>query len=184
MTYNPAIPGPNDTLSQSQAQIQTNFSQADTIFDLNHVTYDNISVASRGKHRRVDLIQVAAPGSIANEAVVYQKAVTGIPNIFMQRNGNATEIQMTRPENPVLNNTGSTFLPGGILMNWGSVVGSPTGAAAVFATPFTAAIYVVTLGVFDGVTGNRTATWVTSSLAQILILSPTNNLVSYIAIGV
>lgn len=123
MTYNPAIPQPNDILSQSQSQIQTNFAQADTIFDLNHVTFDNASVASRGKHRRVDLIRVAAPGSIATEAVVYQKLAGASSNLFMQRDGVATEIQLTGP-NPLIAATGESFLPGGLLIKWGITSGT------------------------------------------------------------
>ena len=119
MTFNAAIPQPNDILSQSQAQIQTNFSQADLIFDINHVTFDNASVASRGKHRKVDYIRVGAPGSIAAEAVVYQKLAAGSSNLFMQRDGVATEVQLTGP-NPINASNGETFLPGGILMKWGT----------------------------------------------------------------
>ena len=121
MTFNPAIPQPNDILSQSQAQIQTNFSQADLIFDINHVTFDNASVASRGKHRKVDLITVAAPGSIAGEAVVYQKIASGSSNIFMQRDGVLTEIQLTGPT-PVAAANGEGFMAGAtspILYKWG-----------------------------------------------------------------
>lgn len=121
MTYNPAIPQPNDILSQSQAQIQTNFAQADTIFDVNHITFDNASVASRGKHRRVDLIRVAAPGSIAAEAVVYQKLASGSSNLFMQRDGVAAEIQLTGPT-PVAGANGEGFMAGAttpILYKWG-----------------------------------------------------------------
>lgn len=121
MTFNPAIPGPNDIISQSQAQLQTNFSQADLIFDINHVTFDNASVASRGKHRKVDLITVAAPGSIAGEAVIYQKIASGSSNLFMQRDANVTEIQLTGPT-PIVAATGQGFMAGAtspILYKWG-----------------------------------------------------------------
>lgn len=121
MTYNPAIPGPNDIISQSQAQLQTNFSQADLIFDINHVTFDNVAAASRGKHRKVDLIQVAAPGSIAAEVAVYQRAVAGISNLFMQRDGSVTEIQLTGAT-PITASNGEGFMAGAsapILYKWG-----------------------------------------------------------------
>ncbi len=111
MTFNPAIPQPNDILSQSQAQIQTNFSQADTIFDVNHVTFDNSTVAERGKHRRVDFKRVAAPGSVATEAVVYQKLSNGNSQLFLQRDGVATQIQLTASV-PIQASNGQTFLPG------------------------------------------------------------------------
>ncbi len=181
LTFNASIPQPNDIISQSQAQIQTNFSQTNTIFDVNHITFDNAAVASRGKHRRVDLTRVAAPGSIAAEAVLYQKLADGNSQIFMQRDANATEIQLTG-QYPVVAATGSTFLPGGLLMNWGSVAGSASGNPAVFATPFTTALYSVTLGIFD-TNVSRTATWEAAGLTQITIRSSAVNTVFYIAIG-
>lgn len=136
MTYNPAIPGPNDLIAQSQAQIQTNFSQADTIFDINHVTFDDATVASRGKHRKVDYIRVAAPGSLAAEAVTYQKLSGGSSNLFMQRDAVATEVQLTG-RNPSGTTNGETFLPGGFLLKWGSAVigASPTAIAFPVAFP-------------------------------------------------
>lgn len=182
MTYNPSIPQPNDILSQSQAQIQTNFAQADTIFDVNHITFDNASVASRGKHRRVDLIRVAAPGSIATEAVVYQKLASGSSNLFMQRDGVGTEIQLTGP-NPVIAATGTTFLPGGMIMNFGSVVGALAGNTATFATPFPTNVFAITLGIGDS-TVTRTATVSSITLNDCLIKCSTGpNTVYYIAIG-
>jgi len=181
MTFNAAIPGPNDILSQSQAQIQTNFSQADLIFDINHVTFDNASVASRGKHRKVDYLRVAAPGSIAAEAVVYQKLAGGSSNLFMQRDGVATEVQLTGA-NPVIAGTGSTFLPGGIIMNWGSVVGAVAGNTATFATAFPNNVFSITLGIFD-TTVTRTATFSAITLTNVLIKCSAVNTVFYMAIG-
>lgn len=121
MTFNPAIPQPNDILSQSQAQIQTNFSQADTIFDVNHITFDNATVAERGKHRRVDFKRVATPGSVLTEAVVYQKLAAGSSNLFMQRDGAGAEIQLTGPT-PSIAIHGEGFMAGvtvPILYKWG-----------------------------------------------------------------
>lgn len=181
MTFNPSIPQPNDILSQSQAQIQTNFSQANTIFDINHVTFDNASVASRGKHRKVDFLRVAAPGSTAAEAVVYQKLASGSSNLFMQRDGVATEIQLTGAS-PVALATGSTFLPGGIIINWGSVVGAVAGNTATFATPFPTNVFSITLGIMDS-TVTRTATFTNVTLADCLIKCSAVNTVFYMAIG-
>lgn len=109
MTYNPAIPGPSDFISSSQSQIQTNFSQADTAFGVNHTLF---SVATnQGKHTRVDLLQVAAPGSALNQAVLYQKAGPTSSEIFMQRDNVATEIQLTSGI-PIVASNGESFLAG------------------------------------------------------------------------
>lgn len=182
MTFNPAIPGPNDILSQSQAQIQTNFSQANTIFDVNHVTFDNATVAERGKHRKVDFKRIAAPGSVANEAVIYQKASGGSSNLFMQRDGVGTEIQLTGP-NPVIAGNGTTFLPGGMILNYGTVVGAVAGNTATFATPFPNNVFSITLGIGDTST-NRMATVSAVTLTNCLIkCSAGPNTIYYMAIG-
>lgn len=123
MTFNPNIPQGADPFSQSQGQIQTNFSTSNTIFNLNHVAFDDSTVADRGKHRRSDYLQVAAPGSLANELAVYQKASGGSSNLFFQRDNVATEVQLTGP-NPIVAGTGETFLPGGILIKWGTTSGT------------------------------------------------------------
>lgn len=58
MSYNPNIPGPNDLLSQSQGQIQTNFSQISTWTAVDHI---GITTASNtGEHAQVTL---PAPGT-------------------------------------------------------------------------------------------------------------------------
>jgi hypothetical protein len=59
MTYSPTIPTALDALSQSQGDIQTNFAQINTIFQLNHVEFNNAVVGDRGKHKQVNL---SAPG--------------------------------------------------------------------------------------------------------------------------
>lgn len=132
MTYNPAIPGASDIISQSQAQIQTNFSQADTIFTINHGAFDAATVADRGKHRKVDFFKIAAPGAIANEAVLYAKAGPTSTEIFMQRDAVGTEIQLTSG-NPIIASNGESFLPGllgaPLRFKWGQF--TTTGATTV-----------------------------------------------------
>lgn len=123
MTYNPNIPKPTDPFSQSQGQIKTNFAQADTLFDVNHVKFDDPTAVDRGKHRKVDMLQIAPPGVAVSQMVFYNKLVSGISNLFYQRDGSATEIQMTAA-NPNVATTGETFLPGGLLLKWGSTSGT------------------------------------------------------------
>lgn len=96
MTYNPAIPNANDPISQSQSQIKTNFGQADIIFDVNHVTFDNVTATDRGKHRKVEFIrQVADPGSAATQLDLYQKLSGTSSELFFQRDNVASVTQLT-----------------------------------------------------------------------------------------
>jgi|GEM_PF-2874894 len=185
MTFNPNIPAAADALSTSQAQIQTNFSQSNIIFTKNHVAFNDSSVLSRGKHTKVDFLRVAAPGSIATEAVVYQKLANGASQLFMQRDGVATEIQLTGAD-PTAAATGCTFLAGGLKINWGKVTvpvanGSVTASfnQAFTGNPFS----VVATAINASGTVNAIATVSAIANNQCTIRSNQNNDVYYIAIG-
>lgn len=190
MTFNSAIPGANDPISQSQAQIQTNFSQSDLIFDINHVTFDNASVASRGKHRKVDYIRVAAPGSIAAEAVVYQKLAGGSSNLFMQRDGVATELQLTGPT-PVTGSNGEGFMAGAsapILYKWGQfttganpqVVTFTALAPALSAFPTNCFVVLLTPINSGGIASFRVST---QNATSFTVNTPAGSSFSFLAIG-
>lgn len=189
MTYNPAIPQATDLISQSQAQIQTNFSQVDLIFDVDHVTFDNVSVASRGKHRKVDFIRIAAPGSLATEAVVYQKAASGNSELFMQRDNVGTEIQLTSGT-PVVASNGSTFLPGlstAVLgQRWGQFTFSGTSTTINYTTAFSASTFGVVITPINAAAAGTSYRVGTSSATGFTITTGSavvNGSYFYIAIG-
>lgn len=96
MTYDPNIPNANDIISASQAQLKTNFGQADLIFDINHITFDGSPGPDRGKHRKVEFIrQVGNPGSSATQLVLYEKLSGASSELFFQRDNVATVTQLT-----------------------------------------------------------------------------------------
>ena len=59
MTYNPSIPNPNDLISDSQGQIFTNFGQLNTVFGIDHVTYNPV-IAASGMHQFVTIRTISA----------------------------------------------------------------------------------------------------------------------------
>lgn len=71
MSFNPAIPAANDLLSQSQADLQTNFNQANVLFAINHVTFNDATVADRGKHIALLIKAGVAPVTGAGEGGLY-----------------------------------------------------------------------------------------------------------------
>lgn len=88
MTFSPTIPAANDLLSTSQGDIQTNFSQSNSIFGVNHVNFDNslpvvgtlgylTTLADEGKHTIIQTKMIndatAAPTAGTNEGVFYVK---------------------------------------------------------------------------------------------------------------
>lgn len=136
MVYNASIPNSSDLLSNSQPQLLENFSQLNTIFQENHVAFDDATAADRGKHTFLSMIdQVAAPTTAINELALYGKATGGISTLYMRKESNGTEIQMSGPD-PVAAATGTSFLPGGIIIQWGPFSGNNAGIVNTFATAF------------------------------------------------
>lgn len=182
MTYQPNIPLATDFISVSQQDINNNFTSLNNAFNTNHVTFN---AGGAGKHKFCSFPdQLASPGTAVNEVAIYSKDVGGTSQLFFQREGLApggADIQMT-VGNPTAAANGTSFLPGGIIIKWGSVVGAPGGNTATFATAFPNNVFSVTLGILD-TTVARTATVSAIGLGSCLIKSSAVNTVYYIAIG-
>lgn len=104
MTYI-VLPDSGQTLGVSRPKINTNFSLIQSVFDLNHVTFNN---SGAGKHRMMQMpvVQAASPGTAAGEIALYTKtaAVTAKPELFWQPESIAAagaDVQMTN----------STYIP-------------------------------------------------------------------------
>lgn len=129
MVYKPLIPLPTDNLSVSQGDIKENFTVANTSFGINHYPFDD-ATANNGKHKKVSMPQTTIPTSVLGELILYNKGVSpgGSSALFMVRDGvPATDTQLTCPEitAPLSTAQGYTFLPGGIILQWGVVTFPP-----------------------------------------------------------
>lgn len=141
MTYNPSKPAPNDLLSDSQLDIQTNFSVANTSFGKNHFPFDNGTV-NNGKHNFVQMpVSAVIPAGLAAlEGTIYTKSVGAPPisEVYYTPDNSTNEYQITRtvstaialfgtntayPASPVdaTRVGGWTFLPGGLLLQYGRI---------------------------------------------------------------
>ncbi len=121
MSYNPSIPQADDLISESQLAIQTNFSQLNTIFEKDHVEYDNATTADRGKHKQSTYPDSSSdPATAGNELALYSKDVGGNSRFFMRQESSGTVIQLSGID-PVLMTNGYTFLPGGVIFQWGEI---------------------------------------------------------------
>lgn len=133
MSFTPNIPASGQSLGSSRPQIVNNFSIIRAAFALNHVDFND---SAFGRHKFLQMPeQGSAPATGVNEGGVYTKDAGGFTNLFWkQESGGATpnknqgeSIQMTNitPSNTA---TGRSFLPGGMLIQWGqvSLVGSTT----------------------------------------------------------
>lgn len=142
MTFNASIPQPNDLISQSQAQIQTNFSQSNTAFGIDHTAFDVVS--NQGKHKKSTYVEQAAnPATSANEVAVYSKELSGASTLYLRKENNGTVIQMSA-QDPTIAASGSSFLPGGVIIKWGSATVTNT-QTVNFASAFPTACWQVIL---------------------------------------
>ena len=105
MVYRDNIPQPNDFISKSQRQMQSNFQDTFDIWgrsqeeDQNvgdHVPLNNPDEEKRGKHKKTSLIdQNPIPTFAANEAVLYSAKQNSQSELFYGRNLDATGNQLT-----------------------------------------------------------------------------------------
>ena len=121
-SYNASIPQPNDLLSDSQGQILQNFGALNTVYGTNHFPFDNNMISQIGKHKFVQMPVTTTPVTLANEGTLYSKAVTGGTALFFTRDV-TSDVQLTSPvfTAPVAATNGYTFIPGGLILQWGTV---------------------------------------------------------------
>lgn len=114
-----------EDLDVSQPLIRGNFSQANTSFSLNHYSFSDLT-AKNGKHKFVSIPVLAnyaaiSPAPVSGEGTLYSKTANGRSQLFYTQDNLANEIKLTTSLNPsIVSNGGYTFLPGGLIMIWGS----------------------------------------------------------------
>lgn len=138
MAYQTTKPAPNDDLDVSVTDIQQNFLTANTVMDVDHYPFNNLT-ATKGQHKQVQVVnQLAIPPGLANGAeTIYSKSISSGGELFFTRGSSGIEIQLTGPGNPSATLQGFTFLPGGLLLQWGEITTPGSGPTSVnFPTPF------------------------------------------------
>lgn len=136
-TFLPNIPQGGDFIDFSWTQLLANNQQLDTSFGIDHYTFSN-ATANNGKHAKCTFPeQAAGPTTAANEGALYTKDVSGITQLFWRAESNGLESQLTNLT-PITTANGRTFLPGGLLFQWGIVAQNTSQTnAVVFTTAFT-----------------------------------------------
>jgi len=161
--YLPNIPLASDLLSVSQGNIKDNFFTANAIMDVNHYPF-NDTTANKGKHKFVAMpVLGAIPTVVAGDGAVYTKT-NATSQLFFTADGSGNEYQLTTtsdadfskfgtsiaygsPPAPDIQEGGWTFLPGGLLLQYGKytvvsgnnrVVQFPIAFTSVFCVQVTA----------------------------------------------
>lgn len=87
MTFDPTIPQPTDRPSASQADLLNNFTQLNTVFDVDHVTFN--ATTDRGEHNKITLNSVIAdPGLGDPKCSLYIKTIAGDSELFFEKYDN------------------------------------------------------------------------------------------------
>lgn len=116
--YDETIPNPSHSPAQDVTQMQVNSASIDGIIAVDHIGF---GLANGGKHNQAQLATLGAipAGLINGFETLYAKAAAGSGELYFTRGSSGTEIQMTGPGAPLAATNGYTFLPGGILVQWG-----------------------------------------------------------------
>jgi hypothetical protein len=127
MTYNASIPPATEYLSDSQPQILENFSQLNTLFAINHVTFDAVAASDRGKHTFISFVEQAAdPSTAANELALYTKDLSGSPAVYLRKESDGDVILLYSPGAGSVTESASTTAAGVLIYGNGLTVTSPS----------------------------------------------------------
>lgn len=151
--YDPLIPAANELISDSQADIQNNFAELNTLYDVDHQKWNAGTSAFRGKHRKMTFPEAytsASPPAIgADLGILFpqvdpQESASPRAQMFWTNlQGGGTTFQVT---NRFYNaTTGYYMLPFGTAANPGLVFMWGKVAAASFTNAAGASFYDVTL---------------------------------------
>jgi len=148
-SYQPNIPTGLVNLDVDYQNIQNNFSQLNTSFGINHFPFDN-NTPNNGKHTFVEMKDSGAiPAPLTgSEGTLYTKTAAAVTDLYYTPDNSTNEYQMTRTISASFgtfsSSTGWTYLPGGLLLQWGKVAGSSANTIpVVFPVAFTNPAYSV-----------------------------------------
>jgi hypothetical protein len=133
------VPQANQSLGQTQNPILTNFTVIDTTYSTDHVTFNALS--NQGLHNKVTFVQQAGTipaADIGTDNILMYGLISGDTSrteLFLKRftDGNINlGIPFTVYKNPsaALN---YTYLPSGVLVQWGVVSVGPAGTSPTVA---------------------------------------------------
>lgn len=135
MTYNPAVPTGLVRLDQDYLNIQANFNVLNTYYNTDHSALTQ-NVVTNGYH--LDIHQKPRSGDPANNAnasTLYTRADVGNNLFYKSITGNAVT-QLTGLANSLVS-PGYFTLPGGLIIQWGTVTAPPaTGTVSFPLNPF------------------------------------------------
>lgn len=168
-TYQANIPTGIIPLDQDYLNLQGNFQQLNIAYGVDHVPFTDTSgippAGITGMHTAIHLVPVSTVASNMpnNQPINGYTAVSGYGQLFDAQindgintdealfylSGGNRLIQLTRNFVPTALSNGATFLPGGLILNWGAIpiASNPTPTIVTFTQPYTADLNVFSITV-------------------------------------
>jgi len=182
------------SLGQTKSQIRDNLDGTFQTVEVNHFTQNQ---SNPGKHRYLQLPAQGNPASTAaQEILLYNGGSTigGTTNLWFSTYSNgsvnsSTSVQMTRREVPLNASNGYSWLPGGVLIQWGSVSSPGSSGTVIYPIPFPLNVWNIQLNYARAVTSNAISFAVnsggTNNLSQFQFYSTTGGSTTlyWLAIG-
>lgn len=168
--YQPTIPTGTVNLDVDYQNIQNNFSQLNIAYGGDHVPYTDTSglppMGQTGMHTAIHLVPVSTVASNGpnNQPINGYTATSGFGQVLSAQINDGINIdealyfltggnrlqQLTRNFVPVTNTNGATFLPGGLILNWGTATvnlkGTPTNISFTQAFSSSGNVFSITIG--------------------------------------
>jgi hypothetical protein len=146
LTYTTLIPISGDSLGSTRDRIRVNFEQ---IFNVNGINHVNFNTADKGKHKFLQMPeQTSAPTTSTNEGGFYVKEAGSTANLFFRSEGNGSEYRITSVSDANISTFGTnatyiddhaggwSFLPGGLILQYGRRTSPGSSGTVTFPRPF------------------------------------------------
>lgn len=165
ISYNINIPNGPNSPSADQPLMQSNTNAINQLINVDHYSFRTSSStpgANSGTHKQVSLKNESAPGiPSGSNGVLFANLANGQSYPFWQ-NGAGTFPLFG--QNSIAAN-GYTTLPGGVIFQWGSIIGAPisNGASVTFPLTFPGSLFSITLGPASNSTNDKTISITTGS---------------------
>ena len=139
--YKPGIPTGTVRLDVDYQNIQDNFQQLEVAYGVDHTVFSDTSGVPpggiTGMHKGIHMIPQAAPAAISGYGQLFNNTVNDgydTDEILYFLTGGNKLMQLTSNVQPSAAANGYTFLPGGILIQWGKKGSSTASSVPVLFT--------------------------------------------------